>query len=131
MVKCWSILETEKSFMVICPNSIGSNTGIDLKWPDNLSKMAAVDAQDLHLHGGRWRLTDDSILSVTLPMEPIEEIVSKVLKHWWHLKLVMYLSFRVACRAGRPAGQRLRAEYYYQPAGFAGRVFLLRALGPH
>ena len=92
MVKCWSILETEKSFMVICPNSIGSNTGIDLKWPDNLSKMAVVDPQDLHLHGVRWRLTDDSILSVTLPMEPIEEIVSKVLKHWWHLKLVMYLS---------------------------------------
>ena len=32
--------------------------------------------------------------------------------------------------AGR-AGPRVRAEYYYQPAGFAGRVFLLRALGPH
>ena len=27
------------------------------------------------------------------------------------------------------AGPRVRAEYYYQPAGFAGRVFLLRALG--
>ena len=52
-----------------------------MKWPDNLSKMAVVDPQDLHLHGLRWRLTDDSILSVTLPMEPIEEIVSKVLKH--------------------------------------------------
>ena len=78
--------------MVICPNSIGS-TGIDLKLPDNLSKMAVVDPQDLHLHGIRWRLTDDSILSVTLSIELIEEVVSKVLKHWWHLKLVMYLSY--------------------------------------
>ena len=43
-------------------------------------------------YGIRWRLTDDSILSVTLPIELIEEIVSKVLKHWWHLKLVVYLS---------------------------------------
>ena len=92
MVKCWSILGTEKYFMVICPSSIGSNTGIGLKWPDNLSQMAVVDPQDLHLHGIRWRLTDDSILSVTLPIELIEEIVLKVLKHWLHLKLVMYLS---------------------------------------
>ena len=52
----------KKSFMVICPNSISSNTGIDLKWPDNLSKMAVVDLQDLHLHGISWRLTDDSYI---------------------------------------------------------------------
>ena len=89
MVKFWSILDTENSFMVICPNSIGSNTGIDLKWPNNLSKMAVVDPQDLNSHGIRWRLTDDSILSVTLPIELIEEIVTKVLKYRWRLKLVM------------------------------------------
>ena len=67
--------------MVICPNLISSNTSIDLKWPNNLSKMAVVDPQDLHLHGIRWRLTDDSILSVTIPIELIEEVVSKVLEH--------------------------------------------------
>ena len=55
----------KKSFRVTYPNSIDSNTGIDLKWLDNLSKMAVVDPQDLHLHGIGWRLTDDSILSVT------------------------------------------------------------------
>ena len=46
MVKCWSILDTEKSFITICPNSVGSNTGIDLNWSDNLSKMAVLDPQD-------------------------------------------------------------------------------------
>ena len=57
--------------------------------------MAVVDPQDLHLHGISWRLTDDSILSVTLPIELIEEIASKVLKHWSHFKLVMYLSLHI------------------------------------
>ena len=30
-----------------------------MNWPDNLSKMAVVDPQDLHLHGVRLRLTDN------------------------------------------------------------------------
>ena len=72
-----------KFFITICPNTSGINIGIDLNWPDNLSKI--VDLKDLHLHGARWWLTDDSILPVTLPIELIEEILSKVLVHCWHL----------------------------------------------
>ena len=33
-------------------------------------------------------------------------------------------------QGGRAELHAGRAEYYYQPAGFAGRVFLSRALGP-
>ena len=41
----------QDSFIAICPDSICNNTGIDLNWPDNLSKMAVVDPQDLYLYG--------------------------------------------------------------------------------
>ena len=87
LYKC-SLIVTDGKMLV----DFGNSKVFHGYMPDNLSKMAVVDPQDLHLHGIRWRLTDDSILSVTLPMELIAEIVSKVLKHWWHLKLVMYLS---------------------------------------
>ena len=51
--------------MVICPNSTGSNMDIDLKWLNNLSRMAVVDLHDLHLHGIRWRLAYDYIICNT------------------------------------------------------------------
>ena len=49
----------------------------------------------------------------------------------WFQRLIIGICLCVSeLHAGR-AGPRVRAEDYYQPAGFAGRVFLLRALGPH
>ena len=45
-------------------------------------------------------------------------------------KIPLELAHLTELQAG-PELHAGRAEYYYQPAGFAGRVFLLRALGPH
>ena len=63
------------------------------KWPDNLSHIAVLVTQDLHLFGMSLLLIEDSNLVITLPMFPIMDVVLKVLLQWWHLKLVVYLSF--------------------------------------
>ncbi|KAI6651200.1 hypothetical protein LOD99_5347 [Oopsacas minuta] len=75
-----------------CPISIASMTDIDLNWPDILSKTAVVDPQDLHLIGTRLRLTDDSRFVITPSILLIMDCVSKILVHWWHWKIVKYLS---------------------------------------
>ena len=62
------------------------------KWPDNLSQIAVLDPQDLHLFGISLLLIEDSNLVITLPIVPIMDVVLKVLLQWWHLKMVVYLS---------------------------------------
>ena len=62
------------------------------KWPDNLSHIAVLDPQDLHLFGISLLLIEDSKLVITLPIVPIMDVVLKVLLQWWHLKMVVYLS---------------------------------------
>ena len=77
----------------MCPISTVRMIGMVWKCPDNLSQIAVLDPQDLHLFGMSLLLIEDSKLVITLPMFPIMDVVLKVLLQWWHLKLVVYLSF--------------------------------------
>ena len=65
---------------------------MEWKWPDNLSQIAVLDPQDLHLFGMSLLLIEDSKLVITLPIVPIMDVMLKVLLQWWHLKMVVYLS---------------------------------------
>ena len=49
------------------------------KWPDNLSHIASLDPQDLHLVEISLLLIEDSRLVITLPMVPIIQVVLNVL----------------------------------------------------
>ena len=61
-------------------------------WPDNLSQIAVLDPQELHLFGMSLLLVEDSKLVITLPIVLIMDVVLKLLVQWWHLKMVVYLS---------------------------------------
>ena len=60
-----------------CPISIVRRVGTDSNLPDNRSKTAVVDPQDLHLFGLRFRLKQDSRFVTTIPMVPSMLLVLK------------------------------------------------------
>ena len=63
----------------MCPISTVRRIGMVWKWPDNLSQIASLDLQDLHLVGISLLLIEDSRLVITLPMVPITQVVLNVL----------------------------------------------------
>ena len=81
MVNYLSMLDINTCFFRgrMCPISTVRRIGMVGKWPANLSQIASLDPQELHLVGISLLLIEDSRLVITLPVVPIIQVVLYVL----------------------------------------------------